>query len=171
MPPDLVCAPRVSFLPLKSQFLSTIFVAQILFLDFFSRWRAAAKIFVLGQLSTSLPQLSWSQCSLRLLGFPLRQFLSSLKFFLFDFHPSTTKSRGLALCPASILVLKDLIFSWQDFLVQIAVSAQVIHGLVSLHLDSIIILVCVAQSFHAALGARLSVGLLPPVLLPFLVRA
>jgi hypothetical protein len=93
------------------------------------------------------------------------------EILLFDFHPSSAESRGLALCPASILVLKDLIFSWQDFLVQIAVSAQVIHGLVSLHLDSIIILVCVAQSFHAALGARLSVGLLPPVLLPFLVRA
>jgi hypothetical protein len=45
----------------------------------------------------------------------LRRFLSSLKFFLFDFRPSSAESRGLALCPASILVLKDLIFSWQDF--------------------------------------------------------
>jgi hypothetical protein len=60
--------------------------------------------------------------------------VSSLKFFPFDFRPSSAESRGLALCPASILVLKDLIFSWQDFLVQIAISAQVLHGLVSLHL-------------------------------------
>jgi hypothetical protein len=60
---------------------------------------------------SSRPQLSWSQCSLRLLGFPLRRFLSSLKFFLFDFCPITAESRGVALCPASILVLKGLIFS------------------------------------------------------------
>jgi hypothetical protein len=69
------------------------------------------------------------------------------------------------------LVLKDLIFSWQDFLVQIAVSAQVIHGLVSLHLELRHHLILCYSSFGATLGARPSVGLLPPVLLAFLVRA
>jgi hypothetical protein len=123
-----------------------------------------------------------------------------LKFFLFNFCPSFAESRGialcpasilvlkdlillarffsadccfcsghtrfgfagLALCPASILVLKDLIFSWQDFLVQIAVS---------LHLGLRHHLTLCCLSLRAGLGACLSVGHLPPVLLAFLVRA
>jgi hypothetical protein len=84
-------------LPLDLKYTSLLFVsvwsddfvlpAIDFLLDFFSRWQAAAKIFVLGQLSSSRPQLS-GLCSLRLLGFPLRRFLSSLKFFLFHFHPA-----------------------------------------------------------------------------------
>jgi hypothetical protein len=64
-----------------------------------------------------------------------------------------------------------LIFSWQDFLVQIAVSAEVIHGLVLLHLGLRHHLTLCCSSLRAELGARLSVGRLPPVLLAFLVRA
>jgi hypothetical protein len=81
---------------------------------------------------------------------------------LFNFCPSFAESRGIALCPASILVLKDLIFSWQDFLVQIAVS---------LHLGLRHHLTLCCLSLRAGLGACLSVGHLPPVLLAFLVRA
>jgi hypothetical protein len=64
-----------------------------------------------------------------------------------------------------------LIFSWQDFLVQIAVSAEVIHGLVLLHLGLRHHLTLCCSSLRAGLGACLSVGCLPSVLLAFLVRA